>query len=314
MPQQRDVDPVEAVRGFNRFYTARIGALGVGHLDTPHSLTEARVLYEVGGRGRATSAELAQALETDPAHVSRTVARLERARLLSRRRSTADGRAQVLAPTAAGRHAFRLLDDRSRARVQALLAPLGAEPRRRLLSAMRTIEDVLRGAPSPAPTVVIRSHRPGDLGWIVSRHGELYAEEYGWDGSFEALVAGIAKDFLEAFDASADGCWIAEIDGQRVGSVCLVRHSATVAKLRLFVVDPAARGKRVGTALVDECLRFARRAGYRTVALWTWSELAAARRVYERAGFARVHTAPPERAFGKDLVFETWELSLVSPA
>lgn len=314
MPGETRSDAADAVRRFNRFYTARIGALGVSHLDTPFSLTEARVLYEVGQRGRATSAELAQALEVDPAQVSRTVARLARARLLARQRAPADARALVLTPTPKGRAAFKRLDDRSRTRSADLLAPLASRARQRLLDAMETIQDVLGDAVSPKTPVVIRTHRPGDFGWIVSRHGEMYAEEYGWDGSFEALVAGIAKEIIDGFDPAASGCWIAERAGERVGAVCLVRHTATVAKLRLFLVNREVRGLGIGTALVNECLRFARRAGYHTVTLWTWSELGAARRVYERAGFVKVHTAPPERAFGKDLVFETWELSLGHPA
>jgi GNAT superfamily N-acetyltransferase len=158
--------------------------------------------------------------------------------------------------------------------------------------------------------VVIRAHRPGDMGWIVSRHGAIYAEEYGWDGTFEALVAGVAKAFIERFDPRWEGCWIAEVDGRPVGSVCLVRKSSTVAKLRLLLVEPSARGLKIGTRLVDECLGFARRAGYKKVTLWTNSILDAARRIYERAGFVRVKVSPVERAFGQDMVFETWDLSL----
>lgn len=300
---------VDAVRHFNRFYTARIGALGVSHLDSAFSLTEARILYELGRRPGATAVELSQALETDPAQVSRTVARLERAGVLARKRTAHDGRAHHLTMTTAGRRAFKKLDDRSRARVLALLEPLPSEGRERLTGAMRAIERALDGE-APAAEVRIRSHRPGDLGWIVSRHGEIYAGEYGWAPSFEALVAGIAKEFLDAFDPAASGCWVAEVDGERAGAVCLVRHSDTVAKLRLFFVDAEVRGRRIGSRLVDECIAFARRAGYRTITLWTWKELGAARRVYERAGFRLVATAPPEHAFGHDLVFETWELSL----
>ena len=303
-------DMTEAVRRFNRFYTARIGALGGRHLGTPHSLTEARLLFELGGRGPGTSAALAQALELDPAQVSRAVARLDRAGLVTRATSASDRRARLLTLTATGRREFTKLDARSRQRTAALLEPLPAERQARLLAAMRTIETELATVPPPAPTVVIRPHRPGDLGWIVSRHGALYAEEYGWDGSFEALVAGVAKDFIEKFDPRHEGCWMAEVDGRPVGSVCLVRKSATVAKLRLLIVDPSARGLKIGTRLVDECLRFARRAGYKKVTLWTNSNLDAARRIYEQAGFVRVDVAPPERVFGKDLVFETWDLTL----
>lgn len=302
-----------AVRRFNRFYTARIGALGVHHLGTPYSLTEARLLYELGERGPATAAALAQALETDPAQVSRGVGRLERAGLVTRARDVRDGRAQRLSPTARGRKEFARLDALSRERTGALVTPLSADARTRLTTAMRTIEDVLSGQPAPPPAVVIRPHRPGDLGWVVSRHGSYYAEEYGWDGSFEALVAGVAKEFIEKFDPKREACWMAEIDGQPVGSVCLVKKSATVAKLRLLIVDKHARGHRIGTRLVDECVKFARRAGYRKITLWTNSILDAARHLYEQAGFVRVEVGPTEHVFGKDLVFETWELDLRTP-
>ena len=303
-------DSTDALRRFTRFYTARIGALGGGHLGTPYSLTEARILFELGGHGPATSAGLAQTLEIDPAQVSRTVARLDRSGLVTRSRSDADRRAHLLTLTARGTREFTKLDTRSRTRAAHLLEPLPEDRRARLLAAMRAIEEVLSAAPAPVPTVVIRAHRPGDLGWVVSRHGALYAEEYGWDGTFEALVAGVAKDFIEKFDPTREGCWVAEIDGRPVGSVCLVRKSATVAKLRLLIVEPSARGLKIGTRLVDECLRFARRAGYTKVTLWTNSILDAARRIYEQAGFVKVKTSPPERVFGKDLVFETWDLTL----
>ncbi len=310
MARTTEPDPTDALRRFNRFYTARIGALGGGHLGTPHSLTEARILFELGGHGPATAASLAQTLEIDPAQVSRTVARLDRSALVTRARSDADRRAHLLTLTAQGTREFRKLDTRSRARAAELLEPLPKEGRARLRAAMRAIEEVLSAAPTPAPTVVIRPHRPGDLGWVVSRHGAYYAEEYGWDATFEALVAGVAKDFIEKFDPKWEACWMAEIDGRPVGSVCLVKKSATVAKLRLLIVDPSARGHRIGTRLVDECLQFARRAGYKKVTLWTNSMLDAARHLYERAGFVKVKTSPPERAFGKDLVFETWDLTL----
>jgi DNA-binding MarR family transcriptional regulator/N-acetylglutamate synthase-like GNAT family acetyltransferase len=310
MPGPTPSDLPGAIRRFNRFYTARIGALGGRFLDTPHSLTEARVLYELGGRGPATAAALAQALEVDPAQISRTVARLVRGRLLSRTRHDRDGRAHQLALTARGRQEFRRLDARSAERARTLVAPLTSEARARLHEALRTVETLLGGEAPPPPAVVIRPHRPGDLGWVVSMHGSVYAEEYGWDGTFEALVAGIAKDFIEQFDPAREACWMAEIDGRRAGSVCLVKKSATVAKLRLLIVDPAARGHRIGTRLVDECVRFARRAGYRKITLWTNDILDAARHIYEQAGFQRVAVAPAERAFGKDQVFETWELAL----
>jgi DNA-binding MarR family transcriptional regulator/GNAT superfamily N-acetyltransferase len=299
-----------AVRRFNRFYTARIGALGVHHLGTPYSLTEARLLYELGERGPATAAALAQVLETDPAQVSRAVGRLERAGLVTRVRDARDGRARRLTPTATGRREFKRLDALSRARTGALVTPLADDARARLLAALTTVEAVLSGQPAPPPAVVIRPHRPGDMGWIVSRHGAYYAEEYGWDATFEALVAGVAKEFIENFDPRWEACWMAEIDGRPVGSVCLVKKSATVAKLRLLIVDKEAQGHRIGTRLVQECITFARRAGYRKITLWTNSILDAARHLYEQAGFTCVAVDPTEHVFGKDLVFETWELDL----
>lgn len=306
-------DLASAVRRFNRFYTARIGALGVHHLGTPYSLTEARLLYELGERGPATAAALAQALETDPAQVSRAVGRLERAGLVTRARDARDGRAQRLSPTPKGRREFTRLDRLSRERTGHLVAPLSAEARTRLHTALRSIEEVLSGLPPPPPLVVIRPHRPGDLGWIVSRHGSYYAEEHGWDGTFEALVAGVAKEFIEKFDPEHEACWIAEVDGLPVGSVCLVRKSVTVAKLRLLIVDQRVRGHGIGTRLVGECVMFARRAGYRKITLWTNSILDAARHLYEQTGFVRVAAGPTEHVFGQDLVFETWELDLRAP-
>lgn len=303
-------DVTGAIRRFNRFYTARIGALGGRHLGTPYSLTEARLLYDLGDHGPATAAALAQALEADPAQVSRTVARLTRAKLVSREKHAQDGRALTVSLTAAGRREFQRLDQLSRERNGAIVSRLSADERTRLLGAMDTIEALLSGRAAAPPAVVIRPHRPGDLGWIVSMHGSVYAEEYGWDISFEALVAGVAKEFIEKFDARHEACWIAEVDGRRVGSVCLVRKSATVGKLRLLIVDPSARGLKVGTRLVDECLRFARRVGYRKVTLWTNNVLDAARHIYEQAGFVKVETGPVEHVFGQDLVFETWELTL----
>ncbi|MEZ5294648.1 MAG: bifunctional helix-turn-helix transcriptional regulator/GNAT family N-acetyltransferase [Vicinamibacterales bacterium] len=298
-----------ALRRFNRFYTARIGALGGRFLDTPHTLTEARVLYELGERGPATAATLAQALEVDPAQISRTVARLLRGRLVSRARDPEDGRAHRLSLTAGGRREFQRLDARSAERAETLVSSLSASDRARLQDALRTVEALVSGQ-APSRAVLIRPHRPGDFGWIISRHGALYAEEYGWDGSFEAFVAGVAKEILERFDPRVEGCWIAEVDGRTAGSVCLVRKSAAVAKLRLLIVDPAARGLGVGQRLVDECVAFARRAGYRKVTLWTNDILDAARHIYEKAGFERVAVSAPETAFGKTQIFETWELGL----
>lgn len=302
-------DRVAAVRGFNRFYTQKIGVLGEGLLASPFSLTEARVLFELAQRDSATAAGLCRDLGLDAGYLSRIVRRFENDKLLVRTPSAADGRQSLLALTASGREAFAELDRRSRDEIAALLEPLPAGRQARLVAAMAGIERLLGGSATGEPRWRLRPHRPGDMGWVVSRHGALYAEEYGWDESFEALVAEIAAKFVRHFDPARERCWIAERDGAPVGSVFLVRQSQTIAKLRLLIVDPEARGLGIGAALVEECLRFARDAGYRKVTLWTQSILVAARAIYQAAGFHRVREEP-HHSFGHDLVGEYWERTL----
>ncbi|HEV2548235.1 MAG TPA: bifunctional helix-turn-helix transcriptional regulator/GNAT family N-acetyltransferase [Stellaceae bacterium] len=300
---------IEAVRAFNRFYTQRIGVLREALLDSPFSLAEARVLYELARREQPTSSGLCRELSLDPGYLSRILRRFEKERLLGRRRSTEDGRQYLLALTKKGRAAFAALDKGSRRQVGGLLKPIAASDRARVVAAMAMIEQKFRGTPAAAVPYLLRTHRPGDIGWVVGRHGAIYAEEYGWDESFEALVAEIAAKFLRHYDEKRERCWIAERQGVNVGSVFLVKQSSTVAKLRLLLVEPEARGLGIGGRLVEECVGFARRAGYRKVTLWTQSILVAARRIYEHAGFHLVREEP-HRSFGHDLVGEHWERTL----
>ena len=305
----RLADNIGAVRAFNRFYTQKIGVLREGLVESPFSLAEARVLYELSRRERSTAGALCRGLGLDPGYLSRIVRRFEKARLVARRRSTEDGRQHFLALTKRGRAAFAGLDKATRRQLSGLLKPITAADRARLVTAMATIEQVFGAAPAGSASYLLRPHRPGDIGWVVGRHGGIYAEEYGWDETFEALVAEITAKFLRHHDAKRGQCWIAERQGVNVGSVFLVEQSRTVAKLRLLLVEPEARGLGIGGRLVEECVGFARRAGYRKVTLWTQSILVAARRIYERAGFRRVRQEP-HRSFGHDLVGEHWELKL----
>ena len=299
---------VEAVRRFNRFYTRRIGVLQAGLLGSPFSLAESRVLYELAHRDGAVAAELAADLDVDAGYLSRLLRALQARRLVARRRSDADGRRARLRLTPAGRRAFAALDRQSQAAVGALLDPLAPAGQRRLVSAMETIETLLGDRPPSPEPFVIRPPAPGDFGWIVQQHGTVYAREYGYDRTFEALVASVVSRFVERSDSRRERCWIAEKDGAPVGSVLLVRKSATVGKLRLLIVDPSARGLGIGARLIDECIRFAREVGYRTITLWTHRHLTAARRLYKKAGF-RLVDRQRNRSFGLDLVDETWERS-----
>ena len=300
---------IEAVRRFNRFYTRRLDLLQDGRLYSPYSLAEARVLYELAHRDGLTASTLGGELGLDPGYLSRILRGFRRRGLVARSRSTADGRSSLLSLTAAGRKAFVPLAARSRRELGAMLDKLSDERQARLIAAMGAVESALGRAGAGKPAYLLRQHRPGDFGWIIGRHAALYAQEYGWDGSFEALVVEIAARFIRNYDPKSERCWIAEKDGVIVGSVMLVRKSKTAAKLRLLLVEPEARGLGIGARLVEECIRFARAAGYREITLWTNSILTAARHIYERAGFALVHSEP-HRSFGHDLVGETWELSL----
>jgi DNA-binding MarR family transcriptional regulator/N-acetylglutamate synthase-like GNAT family acetyltransferase len=303
------VDRVAAVRAFNRFYTGRIGILGEGFLHTPHSLTEARVLYELGHRDVVEVAELRRELEIDAGYLSRLLSRLEDQALVTRERSAEDGRRQRVRLTEHGADAFAELDRRSAAEIGELLEGLGEERQRRLVAAMQAVAGLLDNDPRADATVVLRAPHPGEYGWIVHRHGAQYAEEYGWDETFEALVARIVADYAEHHDPKREAAWIAEVDGEPVGCVLCVRKDDATAQLRLLLVDPRARGRGIGGRLIDECLRFARRAGYEQIVLWTNDVLHDARRLYERAGFELVESGE-HHAFGHDLVEQTWSRRL----
>ena len=307
---------ISALRAFNRFYTRRIGVLHEGLLDSKFSLAESRLLWELAHNDDTTATELARGLDLDAGYLSRLLRGFKERGLLKTSRSTTDARQMRLSISAAGRRAFAPLDRRSQAEVAALLGPLSDAQQQELLAAVARIEALL-GARTKAQAFVLRAHRPGDLGWVVSRHGALYAQEYGWDIRFEALVARIAADFIERFDAAREACWIAERDGGNIGSVVLVkaRDEATqaiepgTAQLRLLLVEPSARGLGLGVALVDECERFARQVGYRRIRLWTNSLLLAARGIYQRAGY-QLLASEAHHSFGDDLVGETWQLEL----
>jgi DNA-binding MarR family transcriptional regulator/N-acetylglutamate synthase-like GNAT family acetyltransferase len=308
---QTSVTQIEAVRRFNRFYTVEIGVLNQGMLDSPLALTELRVLYELSGRQQATAAELGKELRLDPGYLSRIVRRFHERGWLRRDPSSADGRQIELCLTGRGKRAFAGLDRRARDQIGALLGRCSPLDQERLIAAMATIERAL-GGPSPSgpgASFVIRQHQPGDLGWIVDRHGALYRREYGMDERFEALVARIAADFLARHDPRRERCWIAERDGERVGSIMLVAKSKRVAKLRCLLVDPSARGLGIGARLVDEVVRFARQAGYRSITLWTTSALVAAGHIYQAAGFQLTEEAPDE-LFPPGQLGQTWDLTL----
>jgi DNA-binding MarR family transcriptional regulator/N-acetylglutamate synthase-like GNAT family acetyltransferase len=302
-------DRIAAVRQFNRFFTRQIGVLREGLLHSPYSLTEARVLFELAQRQDLTSSDVCRELGLDAGYLSRILARLEQQGLLEKVRSEADGRQRLLRLTPEGEHAFALLNQRSRDEVAEMLSDLSEEDQQRLLKAMDTIQGVLSNGFKYADPFVLRSAEPGDLGWVIHRHGVLYAEEYGWDEQFEALVAQIVADFITHYKPERERCWIAEMNGEIVGSVFVVQASETEAKLRLLLVEPKARGLGLGTRLVEECIRFARRRGYKKLVLWTNNVLGAARHIYEKTGFKLVaHEA--HHSFGHDLIGETWELPL----
>jgi DNA-binding MarR family transcriptional regulator/GNAT superfamily N-acetyltransferase len=299
---------IDAARRFNRFYTQRIGVLDEGLLESPFSLTEVRVMYELAHRRGTGATELARDLGLDKGYLSRILKRFRAKSWVARALAGDDARRHMLTLTAAGRRAFAPLERRSQREMRAMLAPLASAQRQRVLDAMRTIEHDLSAAVEPSP-VTLRAHRPGDIGWVVQRHGELYWHEYGWDEHFEALVAEIAAKFIQHLEPKRERCWIAERDGVRLGCIFVVAQDRTTAKLRLLLVEPEARGLGLGQRLIDACIAFAREAGYKRIVLWTQDNLDAARHLYERAGFRRT-SAEPHTSFGKDLVAETWALKL----
>jgi DNA-binding MarR family transcriptional regulator/N-acetylglutamate synthase-like GNAT family acetyltransferase len=300
---------IAAVRSFSRFYTRKLGIIEPKLLDSPWTLQEARIIYEIAERKTCTATDLSFALSLDAGFLSRTLRDLQERQIVARTPSKADRRATELTLTPKGRSAFGELDARSRDVVATLLGRLDDRDRAAVVNAMATIEQTLEPPANAPASFLLRSHRPGDIGWVVSRHGALYAQEFGWDISFEALVAEITAQFVKSYDVSREHCWIAEIGGEPVGSIFLVKASDEVAKLRLLLVEKKARGLGIGRALTEQCIRFARDAGYKSITLWTQSILVAARGIYQSAGF-RLVQEEKHHSFGVDLVGETWELDL----
>jgi DNA-binding MarR family transcriptional regulator/N-acetylglutamate synthase-like GNAT family acetyltransferase len=303
------LERVAAVRAFNRFYTQQIGVLHESLAKSPFSLTEARVLYELAHREESIATELGDQLGLDPGYLSRILGRFQRRGLIKRKACASDGRQTILQLTKEGGEAFAALNLGSQNDAMHLLGGLAPPEQQQVVGAMQTIERLLGAAGKPDTSFVLRPHQIGDIGWIIQRHGIIYAQEYGWNEQFEGMVAQIAADFLEAHDPKRERCWIAERDGQNLGCVFLVANTKTVAQLRLLLVEPPARGLGIGKRLVAECVRFARQSGYRKIILWTNNVLLAARHLYEGAGF-RLIKEEPHRSFGAKLVGETWELKL----
>jgi len=305
-----DTAAVKAVRQFNRFYTRRIGALDP-YLGSAMSLTDVRVLYELAHREVPVASEIGRDLGLDAGYLSRILRRFENEGWLAREPHPRDARQSVLRLTEAGHAAFAPLQQKSREEAAALLASLAPAQRQQLVQAMGTVQSLLdpEAPPAKPQAAILRDPAPGDIGWVVQQHGEIYAREYGWNSSFEALVANIAGEFLLKFQPEWERCWIAELNGERVGSIFVVRKSATVAQLRLLILTPGARGLGLGGKLVDECIAFARRKGYRKMVLWTNSCLTAARGIYASRGF-ELTASEPHEGYGTPLVGETWELKL----
>jgi DNA-binding MarR family transcriptional regulator/GNAT superfamily N-acetyltransferase len=309
MSSQLSSDQIAAVRAFNRFYTRKLGVLDQQLMKSPFSLSEARVLYELAHRDDLAAKEIGGELGLDPGYLSRILQKLEDSGLITRKPLPSDRRQVRLGLTAKGRQAFARLDQSSHNEVAAMLGRLGDGECAALVHAMATIEKTLEPETRARPAFLLRSHRPGDIGWIVSRHGAVYAQEFGWDITFEALVAEITAQFIRGYDPSREHCWIAEMDGEPVGSIFLVKGSDEVAKLRLLLLEKKARGLGIGRALTEQCIRFAREKGYSSITLWTQSILVAARGIYQRAGFHRI-AEEPHHSFGVDLIGETWEMKL----
>ena len=299
---------VAAVRRFNRFYTSKIGVLDRGYAESPYSVAEARVLYEIANRDIPPAAsDLTRDLGIDPGYMSRILRGFERRGLVSRVKVEVDARRSHLSLTAKGKKQFAAIDQNTARQIGSLVEQLPGQRRKQAIGAMRAIEEAF--APVENKSFSIRTHRPGDMGWVTHRHGVLYAQEYRWDERFEALVARICADFIDNYDETGERCWIAERDGEILGSIFCVRKSKRVAKLRLLLVEPSARGLGVGTRLVDECIAFARKAGYKQMTLWTQNNLHAARRIYERAGFT-LAGEEKHTSFGAKLVAQVWNKRL----
>lgn len=309
MPASDPANRVAVVRRFNRFYTKQIGVVQEHLLQTPFSLTEARLIYELAQAPQTTATRLGEALELDAGYVSRTLQSFKRRGLIARARAAHDGRQSLLSLTEKGRAAFQQLNAASAEQIATLLSGHTEEEQKQLVQAMETIERLLGGGVEDRVPYILRPPHAGDLGWVVESHGRLYAAEYGWDERFEGLVAEIIGQFAQQHDPRRERCWIAERHGENVGSVFVVARTKTIAQLRLLLVEPKARGFGIGAHLVNECIEFSRRVGYKTLTLWTNDVLHSARRIYEAAGFELVSEEPHDR-FGQDLVGQTWDLTL----
>lgn len=302
---------VEAVRRFSRFYTRQVGVLNEGYNGSEFSLTEARIIYELAHREVATASDLVKALGLDPGYLSRIFKSFEERGLVQREVSQSDGRQYLLRLAEQGRQRFAELNARSRTDMAHMLGALTSRQQKRLIAAMSEIETLLAAEPEGGAPYILRPHQPGDIGWAVQKHGELYAREYGWDESFEALAAEVGAKFLRDFDPKKERAWIAEKDGENVGFVMLIKQSDEVAKLRMLLVDPKARGLGLGKRLVEECIRFARTRGYKKITLWTNDVLVAAIHIYRAFGF-RLVAEERHHSFGHHLVGQTWELDLAA--
>jgi DNA-binding MarR family transcriptional regulator/GNAT superfamily N-acetyltransferase len=304
-------DPIQSIRKFNRFYTKHLGVLEDGYLQSEFTLTEARVIYELGQVTTATATDLQATLGHNAGYLSRVLRKLQRNGLIQRIRSHRDRREHLLSLTESGRLAFDRLDQRSNHQIEADLAPLSEPDRLTLARSMESIHHLLTTATESTTPITLRTHRPGDIGWIVQKHAELYAGEFNWNSEFESVCAEIGAAFLKNLDPNRERCWIAERAGKPVGTIMLVKHPERegVAKLRLLLVDPSLRGMGVGRLLVDTCLAFARDAGYHSITLWTMNVLKAARHIYATSGFHLIDETPVH-SFGHDLISETWELNL----
>ena len=302
-------ESVTRFRRFNRFYTKQIGLLNQGLLKTRFPLIQARVLYELAQQDRTTASALVDKLNIDPGYLSRILSRFAKEGLIRKRRSRSDSRQRILKLTNLGKKSFAELDSRSRSLAEEILRDLTEEDRHRLLHAMQTIETILDAETNPATSILLRPHRPGDIGWIIHRHGVVYAQEYGFDETFEALVAEILVQFIRKHDPKREYIWIAEQAGERIGSVMIVDAGDRIAQLRLLLVEPKARGQRVGTQLIDACINFSKCNRYLKIKLWTQSNLLEARHLYEKMGFKKI-SASPHKSFGQELIAEIWELPL----
>jgi DNA-binding MarR family transcriptional regulator/predicted GNAT family acetyltransferase len=300
---------VAAIRHFNRSFTRQIGVLREGLLHSPYSLTEARLIFELAQREGVTASELGNELGLDGGYLSRILAKLEQEEILERTRSEQDGRQRLLGLTRKGKKAFALLDKRSKEEVSEFLGELSEVQQQRLIDAMHTIEGILSHGLKYAEPFYLRQHEPGDMGWVIHKHGFLYHQEYGWNEECEAFIAQICADFIKTYDPKKERCWIAEMQGEQVGCIFCVKESKDVAKLRLLFVDPKARGLGLGSKLVEECIRFAKRVGYKKLTLWTNDILVEARHIYEKQGFKLVKEEK-HHSFGQDLVGQNWELEL----